>query len=57
MYKVREADKNYVKLVDRIPRDATYRHMSNMFFIVSIPVIGNLFALFIAIKCRMEKLK
>lgn len=57
MYKVREADRNYIKLVDRIPRDATYRHMSNMFFLVSIPVLGNLIALFIAVKCRMEKLK
>jgi len=54
-YKVRKIDKEYQTLVKGMPKDVTYRHLSIVFFILSIPVLGNLLSLIMAINCRVTK--
>ena len=50
-YKIREIDKKYMLLKDGIPKDVTYRHLGIAFILVSIPILGNIVALLMGIKC------
>lgn len=54
-YKVRMIDKEYPKLVNSIPKDVTYRHLSNALFLLSLPLIGNVANFILAIQCRLTK--
>lgn len=54
-YKRRRKDKEYQLLCKGIPEDVTYRHLSNALFLMSIPILGNIVALLLAIKCRITK--
>lgn len=54
-YKVKEVDKNYMKLIDGIPEDVTYRHLRNVFFILSIPIIGNIISFIMALDTWRDK--
>ena len=53
-YKIREKDKQYLKVIEGIPKDITYRHLSNMFFLASIPILGNLVSFIMGIECRWK---
>lgn len=55
VYKIRDKDKDYKRLVEGIPKDVTYRHLSNGLFLLSIPLIGNLVSLILAIQFRINK--
>lgn len=53
--KTRKSDEKYKKLTDGINPEATYRHLSNLLFLIAIPLVGNIASLIVAIKIRINK--